>query len=127
MRKPIPIPVVAAAAEQVPPASNCDGNEIVALMVLGDSMAPEFSEGEIIVIQMGLPAREGAFVIGTLDDEPILRQLQRDAHGGWLLHPLNPAYADAPIADLSGIRGVIMQKRKPGSRKSVKRYDTQAA
>ena len=123
-RKPINIPVVAANAQEE--GSNCDGKEIVALMVLGDSMEPEFVEGEILVIEMGSPATDGAFVIGWANEEHIFRQLKRDAEGGWQLHALNPAYPDIAISGLDTIKGVITHKKKPGSRKSVKYYGQEA-
>ena len=83
-RKPINIPVVAATAqEDAMDDTSCSSKEIVALMVLGDSMAPEFIEGEIIVIELGAPASAGAFVIGWANEEDIFRQLQRDDRGGW--------------------------------------------
>jgi DNA polymerase V len=123
-RKPINIPVVAATTqEDAMTDSNCSGNEIVALMVLGDSMAPEFIEGEILVIEMGAPAMDGSFVIGQANEEAIFRQLQRDDQGGWRLHALNPAYPDIAISGPETIKGVITHKKKPGSRKSVKYYD----
>jgi hypothetical protein len=123
-RKPINIPVVAATTQEDAKAdSNCSGNEMVALMVLGDSMVPEFIEGEIIVIEMGAPAMEGAFVIGQANGEAIFRQLQRDDRGGWQLHALNAAYPDIAISGPETIKGVVTHKKKPGSRKSVKYYD----
>lgn len=129
MRKPIDIPVVSAAAqEDGPSASNCSGNELVALMVLGDSMEPEFAEGEILVIEMDRPATEGSFVVAEVAKEDfIFRQLGRGENGGWLLRALNPAYPGIAIADLAGIKGVVTHKKKPGSRKSVKYYVPQAA
>jgi DNA polymerase V len=128
-RKPINIPVVSAPAQQDPMSdSNCSGNEMVALMVLGDSMEPEFIEREILVIEMGAPASEGAFVVAEVAKEDfIFRQLKRDEQGGWLLHALNPAYPDVAIAGLETIKGVVTHKKKPGSRKSVKYYVPQAA
>jgi hypothetical protein len=36
--------------------------------------------------------------------------------------PLNPAFADAPLADLSAVRGVIIQKALPCRRRASKRY-----
>jgi len=127
-RKPINIPVVSAAAQQdAATGSNCSGNELVALMVMGDSMAPEFIEGEILVIEMGMPATDGSFVVGTANGEFIFRQLRRAEQGGWLLHALNPAYPDTAIPGLDGIKGVVTHKKKPGSRKSVKYYVPQAA
>jgi phage repressor protein C with HTH and peptisase S24 domain len=128
-RKPINIPVVAATAqEDATSDSNCTGNELVALMVLGDSMEPEFIEGEILVIEMGAPATEGAFVIAEVEkDDFIFRQLQRNAQGSWQLHALNPAYPDTAISGLEIIKGVVTHKKKPGSRKSVKFYGTRPA
>jgi hypothetical protein len=38
------------------------------------------------------------------------------------LHALNPAFADRPLADLSAVRGVIIQKALPGRRQASKRY-----
>lgn len=126
-RKPINIPVVAATPQQEAADSNCSGNEMVALMVLGDSMQPEFIEGEILVIEMGMAAGEGAFVIAEVAKEDfIFRQLKRDAHGGWLLHALNPAYPDTAIAGLEIIKGVVTHKKQPGKRKEVKFYGVQA-
>ncbi len=126
-RKPINIPVVSAATQQdTPSGSSCSGNELVALMVLGDSMAPEFLDGEILVIEMGVTAIDGWFVIATVNEEFIFRQLRRDDQGGWLLHALNPAYPDVAISGLDAINGVVIHKRKPGSRKSVKYYVRQA-
>jgi phage repressor protein C with HTH and peptisase S24 domain len=123
-RKPINIPVVSAPAQQDPMKdSNCSGNEMVALMVLGDSMEPEFIEREILVIEMGAPASDGAFVVAEVAKEDfIFRQLKRNEQGGWLLHALNPAYPDVAIAGLDTIKGVVTHKKKPGSRKSVKYY-----
>ncbi len=128
-RKPINIPVVAAPAEEDTMAdSNCSGNEIVALMVLGDSMTPEFNEGEILVIELGRPPRDGSFVIAEVAKEDyIFRQLNRDEKGGWQLHALNPAYSDTAIASLDCLKGVVTHKRHPRSRKTVKFYEQVAA
>lgn len=103
-------------------AGGCSSGESFALMVLGDSMLPEFAEGEIIVIEPDGLVSEGSFVFARCNDEWIFRQLARDATGQWLLRPLNPAYPDIPIADLSAVRGVIIQKSKPGRRRASKRY-----
>ena len=102
--------------------TSCSGSEIVALMVLGDSMEPEFIEGEILVIEMGAPATNDSFVIATLNGEFIFRQLKHDDQGLWHLHALNPAYPDTAIANLNEIKGIITHKKKPGSRKAVKYY-----
>lgn len=126
-RRPINIPVVAATPQPESTDSNCSGNELVALMVLGDSMQPEFIEGEILVIEMGRPATDGTFVIAEVAQEDfIFRQLKHSEQGGWLLHALNPVYPDTLIAGLEIIKGVVTQKRNSRSRKSVKNYVPQA-
>jgi DNA polymerase V len=99
----------------------CEDAEVFALMVLGDSMAPEFVEGEIIVIEPSGVAEEGSYVLAQVDGEWIFRQLAK-VDDGWQLRPLNAAYVAANIADLACVRGVIVQKTKPGRRKAVKRY-----
>jgi DNA polymerase V len=115
-RKIIPL-VPAETAE----ASACENAEPFALMVLGDSMLPEFSEGEVIVVEPEGLARDGSYVIAFHDGEHTLRQLVRRS-GRWLLHPLNPLYADAGIDNLTAVKGVVIQKQRPGSRRSRKSY-----
>ncbi|MBI5920877.1 MAG: S24 family peptidase [Betaproteobacteria bacterium] len=111
----VSIPVVSELA------GSCTGAEPFALMVLGDSMLPEFEEGDVVVIEPGGVAGDGSFVLAFHNDEWIFRQLVRSA-ARWLLRPLNPSYAEQEIADLEPVRGVIIQKSKPGRRRAMKRY-----
>lgn len=104
-----------------PASDSCSGGESFALMVLGDSMAPEFLEGEIVVIEPDGVAVDGSFVLAFVNDEWIFRQLRADA-GHWALHPLNAGYPTIPLPDLAAVRGVIIQKAKPGRRRASKRY-----
>ena len=113
------IPVIPAGQDAT--LSVCADAEPFALMVLGDSMEPEFAEGEIIVIEPEGLATDGSFVLAWHNDEYIFRQLVKTA-AGWALHPLNPAYEDAAIPGLDSVKGVVIQKKKPGSRKSIKHY-----
>lgn len=101
--------------------SACAGSEAFALRVLGSSMEPEFNEGEIILIEPEGLLRDGSFVLALHHGEWIFRQLCR-AGAGWHLHALNPAFADIVLADLSAVRGVIIQKALPGRRRASKRY-----
>ena len=102
-------------------ASGCGGGESFALCVLGQSMTPEFAEGEIIIIEPEGLAREGSYVLAWHADEWTFRQLRR-RDAGWCLHALNPAFADMALDDLSAVRGVIIQKALPGRRRASKRY-----
>ena len=112
------IPVMPAGEAR---AEACEAAEPFALMVLGDSMLPEFAEGEIVVVEPEGLAREGSYVVALYEGEPILRQLVRRS-GRWWLHPLNPRYPDAPLTGLEAVRGVVIQKSRPGSRRSRKSY-----
>lgn len=117
MKKIIPI----NPAENADTESSCDGAEAFALMVLGDSMEPEFREGEVIVIEPSGYATDGSYVLAQLDGEWIFRQLLRQGDG-WRLAPLNARYAGVDIDDLTPVKGVIIQKAKPGRRRASKRY-----
>lgn len=112
------IPIAPAAQAAV---SHCDGAEPFALMVLGDSMAPEFVEGEVVVVEPEGLATDGCFVVAQHDGEWTMRQLVRSG-AAWELRPLNPAYASCAIPDLSPVRGVVIQKSLPGRRRALKRY-----
>lgn len=121
-KKPFPIPVVPAGEVRTDAALDaCSSAEPFVLMVLGDSMEPEFVEGDIIVIEPEGLAVDGSYVMAWLENEWIFRQLVGRA-GDWKLQALNPRYPTASIPDLSVIKGVIIQKSKPGRRKAAKRY-----
>ena len=112
------IPIVAAEEAGDP---GCSGSESFALMVLGDSMAPEFVEGEIIVVEPDGHVDGGSDVVAQVAGEWIFRQLVRGA-AGWQLRPLNPAYPTVDLDDLTPVRGVVIQKSRPGRRRALKRY-----
>jgi DNA polymerase V len=114
-----------APAPDAPPddavLDSCAGGEPFALQVLGDSMEPEFREGEIVVIEPEGLATDGSYVLAWHADEWIFRQLRGDGER-WHLHALNPAYPDAPLVSLEQVRGVIVQKAVPGRRRAGRRY-----
>lgn len=114
------IAVVHAPADAGP---GCASGESFALMVLGDSMCPEFAAGDVVVIEPEGLATDGSFVLACCNGEWMLRRLARRA-GGWALHVLNPAAGEPEIvlADLSAVRGVVIQKSRPGRRRAAKRY-----
>jgi SOS-response transcriptional repressor LexA len=104
--------------------AGCSGGESFALRVLGDDMAPEFNEGDIIIVEPDGALRDGSFVLARPGGEWIFRQLARRGPG-WCLRALNPARADLPelpLADLSAVHGLVIQKAVPGRRKLSKSY-----
>lgn len=101
--------------------AGCSGGEAFALRVIGHSMTPEFSEGEIILIEPDGALRDGSYVLASHDDEWIFRQLVR-RDGQWWLHPLNPAWPDLALPDLAAVHGVVIQAAVPGRRRLTRRY-----
>jgi SOS-response transcriptional repressor LexA len=86
-------------------------------------MAPEFVEGEVIVVEPEGIAKDGAFVVAWANDEYIFRQLVHHPEG-WMLKPINPIYPNIPIDDVKEtVKGVVVLKKKPGRRRESKRYD----
>lgn len=123
-QKPFPLPVVSApqSVEQQLMAEACADSEPFVLMVLGNQMLPEFEAGWVITIDPGAPVKDGAFVVAQTADDLYFRQLVRHAEG-WMLKALNPLYENIPLDNLKGIKGVVVQKSKPGRRKESKRYE----
>lgn len=121
-RHRIPIILAPGAKGAARPGEHaCSGAESFALMVLGDSMAPEFREGDIVIIEPEGLATDGSYVLAFWQDEWIFRQLVR-SDAGWCLRALNPQSPDIALPDLSAVRGVITQKSRPGRRRATKRY-----
>ena len=91
-------------------------------MVLGDSMAPEFVEGEIIVVEPEGLAGDGVVRRRAggrrMDVPPAGRGRPRLDSCARSIPPIRKP----PLADLSQVRGVVIQKSKPGRRRARKRY-----
>ena len=83
-RKTIPIHPAEDADQDL---GACSSGEPYALMVLGDSMLPEFEDGEIIVVEPEGVARDGSYVVAYHNDEYTFRQLVAHRRK-WYLRPL---------------------------------------
>jgi DNA polymerase V len=99
----------------------CEDKEPYVLMVLGDSMEPEFKEGDVVVIEPGSHYHDGSYVIAYHNSEYIFRQL-RVIKDRMYLMPLNPSYVTEQIDGAEAIKGVITQKKSPGGRHNRKNY-----
>jgi len=109
------------AQEEDEEVDSCASGEPYALMVLGDAMLPEFEDGDIIVVEPEGLARDGSFVVAYHNDEYTFRQLLiKD--GRYYLAALNEKYPSEEISGIEAVKGVVIQKKKPGKRKSFKSY-----
>ena len=120
-KKIIPIHHLNDGPEIADETSACSSAEPYALMVLGDSMLPEFEEGEIIIIEPEGLAHDGSYVVAWHKDEYIFRQLVQHSDR-WYLKPLNDLYSTDEVPGLEVVKGVVTQKKKPGKRSSMKSY-----
>ena len=117
-KKIIPIFPVQEEDQEV---DSCAGAEPYALMVLGDAMLPEFEDGDIIVVEPEGLARDGSFVVAFHNDEYTFRQLRIKDERHYL-QALNEKYPGEEISGIGAVKGVVIQKKKPGKRKSFKSY-----
>lgn len=99
----------------------CAAREPYALRVIGDSMAPEFWDGCIVIVEPGAHARDGSFVVIDYQGDTLFRQLRIDGQRR-VLKPLNEQYPSVEIDGEYSIRGIVVQRA--GRRRSEhKHYD----
>ncbi|HIJ23192.1 MAG: S24 family peptidase [Gammaproteobacteria bacterium] len=87
----------------------CEDKEPFALQVIGESMAPEFNDGAVIIIDPGYPVVNGAYVLALYKDEYHFRQLVRQDETSYLV-PLNNQFHSVELKGLFEIKGVITQQ-----------------
>jgi SOS-response transcriptional repressor LexA len=93
--------------------SDVRGRNVFALRVVGDSMEPEFKEGEVVIVSPHVEAVPGDFVIvKNRAGEATFKQLKK--YGSrWVLHPLNPKYQDLEVSRGEfKIIGKVVKKEK---------------
>lgn len=88
-------------------SNTCTKREAFALLVLGDSMMPEFKDGNVIVIDPEAEIKNNSFVFAKHQEEYIFRQLEIK-NNKYFLKPLNPTYPTLEIPDLKSVEGVII-------------------
>jgi len=119
-RKVIPIRPAQTDDKAHAEISGCAEAEPYALRVLGDSMAPEFSDGHVIIIDPAMPAQHGAYVIIDYDGETTFRQLVIDGERRFL-KAVNGSYPMVELIGQYSVRGVVVQ-RAGRRRKDRKHY-----
>ena len=82
-----------------------------ALRIHNDSMQPEFTDGDIIVIDPHAPQDAGSYVVAIHDNQTALRKLVLDGTTPYL-KPLNPQYPILSWDEGTRIVGVVKQKVK---------------
>lgn len=91
-----------------------DSNGAFALRVRGDSMEPEFHEGDIIIVNPALKQEHNDYlVVSNEEGEATFKQLKKYGRTR-VLHPLNPKYEDIELNRETEYRviGVVIEKKK---------------
>lgn len=118
--KTIPIIPAQQANQEYAEISSCADAEPYALRVIGDSMAPEFLDGHIIIVDPAMPPLNGAYVVIDYRGETTFRQFIMEA-GRKFLKALNDAYPTVEMVENYSVRGVVVQ-RASQRRKDHKHY-----
>ncbi len=98
---------------------SCSTLEPYALRVLGDSMAPEFADGCIVIVDPGYLPHDGSYVIVEFAGDVFFRQLVIDGERRFL-KPLNPKYGGFELVAPYTIRGGVVQQA--GRRRAQRRH-----
>lgn len=90
------------------------GKNVFALKIKGDSMEPEFKEGEIVVVNPHVEAKANDYVVVRNDEEEATFKQLKIYGETRVLHPLNPKYPDIELkkGDRYIIVGKIAEKKK---------------
>jgi len=91
-----------------------DSNGAFALKVRGDSMEPEFYEGDIIIINPAFKQEHNDYlVVSNEEGEATFKQLKKYGKTR-VLHPLNPKHEDIELNRETEYRiiGVVIEKKK---------------
>ena len=103
-------------------AGQCSSNEAFALRVIGDDMAPEFGDGQIVIVEPAGRISSGCFVVARIDDGVILRQLVIEDEI-FRLRALKPGLPEIELeAGRDSLVGVVSQ-RAGRRRREHKRYE----
>ena len=100
---------------------SAEGLEPFALRVIGNSMEPEFQDGNIIIVDPGFPLLDGVYAVVKNKDEFIFGQYFNENSQGWIRY-LSPESEDVKLEANFEVKGVITQ-RNGRKRKDIKRYD----
>lgn len=108
LHEPIDIYQAGFAEEWV--ASNAGGQNAFALRVVGNSMFPEFLEGDIIVVDPGIEPASGDYAIVKVNDEVTFKQIHFYLNKIMLVPVNNQGYETLEITRDDGFKVQIIGK-----------------
>jgi len=103
------IAIIPAPAGDHQEIGGCAEAEPYALRVIGDSMAPEFLEGQIIIVDPALPPRDGAYVVVDYAGETLFRRFVVEGARRYL-KALSEGHPAVELTGAFHVRGVVVQR-----------------
>lgn len=100
-------------------SDSCSELEPYALRVVGDSMAPEFWDGCVVIVDPSMGAVDGTFVVAESAGEVMFRQLVVEGERR-LLKALNPNYPTIEWQPPHTLKGVVVQRA--GRRRAERKH-----
>lgn len=107
--------------EEIPAAMAAGGKEYFALLVKGDSMYPDYLEGDVVIVRKAPDCVSGEVCVVYVNGyDATLKQVKKnDADHSITLVPRNPAYPPRTytVEDMAGeypvtIAGVVVELRR---------------
>ncbi|MBI5639715.1 MAG: helix-turn-helix domain-containing protein, partial [Nitrospirae bacterium] len=94
--------------------SDVKGKNVFALRIKGDSMEPEFREGDVVIVNPHVEAKPGDYVIVKNDEEEATFKQLKKFGDTLVLHPLNSKYEDIELKKSIKYRivGKVVKKEK---------------
>lgn len=120
------IPIHPAPADETD--ADCSAAEAFALRVIGASMAPEFVDGDVVIIEPGGRARDGTYVlVQPADGSWELRRLRRrpgtsGEAPGWFAELLDGSQPPVELPGPQAVAGVVIQRARRGRSDAVRWY-----
>ncbi len=99
--------------------TGCSTNEPFALRVVGESMLPEFADGQIVIVDPAFPVKSGVYVVIDFGGEVMFGQLMIEESASRLAF-LNPDYESVHLATPYTVKGVVIQRA--GRRRSERKH-----
>lgn len=119
--KTFPIHPVENSQDAVYAGSTCSSSALIALQILDDSMAPEFTPGQIAVVDNSALLYNGAFVVVQIGEDWMIRRWQAYSDETVLLEALSDRVDSVRVDACSvNVKGVVVQKA--GRRRKDRRH-----
>lgn len=116
----VPVEAVEEVVEMIDLDSSLanDGHDYFALLVTGDSMVPEYRDGDVVIIRVQATAETGDDVVAYIDGSDATLKRFTKTTSGIQLRPLNQAYpvrsfsAQEVAAQKVTLAGVVVELRR---------------